>query len=69
MYHKTTSFTTRGASANAQLATIYYVKTANPTDDCRYSKWQTYVTIDGADVRSSFTQSAGAGNDPQFLNK
>ena len=68
-YHKTTSFTTYGANGNAQLATIYYVKTANPTDDSPYSKWQTYVTIDGADVRSALTQSAGAGNDPQFINK
>ena len=68
-YHKTTSFTTFGANGNAQLATIYYVKTANPTDDSPYSKWQTYVTIDGADVRSALTQSAGAGNDPQFINK
>ena len=28
-YHKTTSFTTYGANGRAQLATIYYVKTAN----------------------------------------
>ena len=68
-YHKTTSFTTFGANGNAQLATIYYVKTANPTDASPYSKWQTYVTIDGADVQSALTQSAGPGNDPQFINK
>ena len=68
-YHKTTSFTTYGANGNAQLATIYYVKTGNPTDASPYSKWQTYVTIDGEDVLSALTQSAGAGNDPQFINK
>ena len=68
-YHKTTSFTTYGANGQAQLATIYYVKTANPTDASPYSKWQTYVTIDGKEVKSALTQSAGAGNDPQFINK
>ena len=68
-YHKTTSFTTYGANGQAQLATIYYVKTANPTDASPFSKWQTYVTIDGKEVRSALTQSAGAGNDPQFINK
>ena len=68
-YHKTTSFTTYGANGQAQLATIYYVKTGNPTDASPFSKWQTYVTIDGKDVKSALTQSAGAGNDPQFINK
>ena len=68
-YHKTTSFTTYGANGKAQLATIYYVKTADPTDSSPYSKWQTHITIDGDDVRSALTQSAGAGNDPQFINK
>ena len=68
-YHKTTSFTTFGANGNAQLATIYYVKTANPSDTVPFSKWQTYVTIDGVEVNSALTQSAGAGNDPQFINK
>jgi len=60
-YHKTTSFTTFGANGQSQLATIYYVKTADPTDKVPFSKWQTHVTIDGADVKSALTQSAGAG--------
>ena len=68
-YHKTTSFTTYGANGKAQLATIYYVKTAGPTEAVPFSKWQTYVTVDGVEVKSALTQSAGAGNDPQFINK
>lgn len=68
-YHKTTSFTTYGANGKAQLATIYYVKTADATDAVPYSKWQTHVTVDGVAVKSALTQSAGAGNDPQFINK
>ena len=68
-YNKTTSFTTYGANGQAQLATIYYVKTADPTDAVPFSKWQTHITIDGIDVKSALTQSAGAGNDPQFINK
>jgi flagellar hook-basal body protein len=68
-YHKTTSFTTYGANGQPQLATIFYTKTADPTDASPFSKWQTYVTIDGADVKSALTQSAGAGDDKQFINK
>ena len=68
-YHKTTSFTTYGANGKSQLATIYYVKTADATDALPNSKWQTHVTIDGVAVKSALTQSAGAGNDPQFINK
>ena len=68
-YNKTTSFTTYGSNGQAQLATIYYVKTAMPTEAVPFSKWQTYVTIDGVEVRSALTQSAGAGDDVQFINK
>ena len=68
-YHKTTSFTTYGSNGNAQLATIYYVKTADPSDASPFSKWQTHVTIDGATVKSALTQSAGPGNDIQYINK
>ena len=68
-YHKTTAFTTYSSNGKAQLATIYYVKTSNPTDASPYSKWQTYVTIDGQDVRSALTQSASAGDDKQFIDK
>jgi flagellar hook-basal body protein len=68
-YHKTTAFTTYSSNGKAQLATIYYVKTSNPTDGSPFSKWQTYVTIDGQDVRSALTQSASAGDDKQFIDK
>ena len=68
-YHKTTSFTTYGANGKAQLATIYYVKTANPTEESPYSKWQTYVTIDGERVEAALTQAAGPGDDKYFINK
>ena len=68
-YHKTTAFTTYGSNGQAQLATIYYVKTSAPTEAVPFSKWQTHVTIDGVAVKSALTQSAGAGNDKQFINK
>ena len=68
-YNKTTSFTTYGSNGQSQLATIYYVKTATPTEAVPFSKWQTYVTIDGIEVKSALTQSAGAGDDTQFINK
>jgi len=68
-YHKTTSFTTYGANGKAQLATIYYVKTSNPSEESPFSKWQTYVTIDGENIDAALTQAAGPGNDKFFINK
>ena len=68
-YHKTTSFTTYGSNGQAQLATIYYVKTSEPTEAVPFSKWQTHVTIDGVAVRSALTQSADVGDEKQFINK
>jgi len=68
-YHKTTSFTTYGANGKAQLATIYYVKTANPTTESPYSKWQTYVTIDGELVEAALTQAEAPGEDKMYINK
>ena len=68
-YHKTTSLTVYGTSGSANLATIYYVKTANATADSPYNKWQTYVYVDDQEVDTALIQSSDTTGDEYFINK
>ncbi len=68
-YHKTTSLTVYGTSGSANLATIYYVKTANATAETPYNKWQTYVYIDDQEVDTALIQSSDTSGDQYFINK
>ncbi len=68
-YHKTTSLTVYGTSGSANLATIYYVKTANATADSPFNKWQTYVYIDDKPVDTALIQASDTAGDQYFINK
>lgn len=68
-YHKTTSLTVYGTSGSANLATIYYVKTANATADSPTNKWQTYVYIDDKPVDTALIQASDTAGDQYFINK
>ena len=68
-YHKTTSLTVYGTSGSANLATIYYVKTANATADSPFNKWQTYVYIDDKPVYTALIQASDTAGDQYFINK
>ncbi len=68
-FHKTTSLTVYGTSGSANLATIYYVKTANATADSPTNKWQTYVYIDDKPVDTALIQASDTAGDQYFINK
>ena len=68
-YHKTTSLTVYGTSGSANLATIYYVKTANATAETPFNKWQTYVYVDDQEVDTALIQSSDTTGDQYFINK
>ena len=68
-YHKTTSLTVYGTSGSDNLATIYYVKTANATADSPFNKWQTYVYVDDQEVDTALIQSSDTTGDQYFINK
>ena len=68
-YHKTTSLTVYGTSGSANLATIYYVKTANATAESPYNKWQTYVYVDDQEVDTALIQASDTTGDQFFINK
>ena len=68
-FHKTTSLTVYGTSGSANLATIYYVKTANATAESPFNKWQTYVYVDDQEVDTALIQSSDPTGDEYFINK
>jgi flagellar hook-basal body protein len=68
-YHKTTSLTVYGTSGSSNLATIYYVKTANASAESPYNKWQTYVYVDDQEVDTALIQSSDTTGDEFFINK
>jgi len=68
-YHKTTSLTVYGTSGSDNLATIYYVKTANATAESPFNKWQTYVYVDDQEVNTALIQSSDTTGDQYFINK
>jgi flagellar hook-basal body protein len=68
-YHKTTSLTVYGTSGSANLATIYYVKTANASAESPFNKWQTYVYVDDQEVDTALIQSSDTTGDEYFINK
>jgi flagellar hook-basal body protein len=68
-YNKSTALTVYDAGGNGYLATIYYVKTQNATQDSPFNKWQTYVYIGDDEVKASLMQATNASKERLYVNK
>ena len=68
-YNKSTALTVYDAGGNGYLATIYYVKTQNATQDSPFNKWQTFVYIGEDEVQASLMQAKNANREDLFVNK
>jgi flagellar hook-basal body protein len=68
-YNKSTALTVYDAGGNGYLATIYYVKTQNATQDSPFNKWQTYVYIGDDEVKASLMQATNANREDLYVNK
>jgi flagellar hook-basal body protein len=68
-YNKSTALTVYDAGGNGYLATIYYVKTQNATQDSPFNKWQTYVYVGNDEVKASLMQSTNIKGEKMFVNK
>jgi flagellar hook-basal body protein len=68
-YNKSTALTVYDAGGNGYLATIYYVKTQNATQDSPFNKWQTYVYIGGDEVNASLMQATNSNKEDLYVNK
>jgi flagellar hook-basal body protein len=68
-YNKSTALTVYDAGGNGYLATIYYVKTQNATQDSPFNKWQTYVYIGDDEVQASLSQAKNINREDLYVNK
>ena len=68
-YNKSTALTVYDAGGNGYLATIYYVKTQNATQDSPFNKWQTYVYVGNDEVKASLMQSTNNKGEKMYVNK
>ena len=68
-YNKSTALTVYDAGGNGYLATIYYVKTQNATQDSPFNKWQTYVYVGNDEVKASLMQSTNIKGEKMYVNK
>ena len=68
-YNKSTALTVYDAGGNSYLATVYYVKTQNASQEKPTNKWQTYVYVGDNLVSASLQQATNSVGDPMYVNK
>ncbi len=68
-YNKSTALTVYDSGGNGYLATVYYVKTQNASQDSPFSKWQTYFFVGDTQVKPALQQATDNLNSPQYVNK
>jgi len=68
-YNKSTALTVYDGGGNGYLATVYYVKTSNPSPEFPEAKWQTYVFVGESLVAPSLMQAQDENGERLFVNK
>jgi len=68
-YNKSTALTVYDAGGNSYLASVYYVKTQNASQETPNNKWQTYVYVGDKLVNASLQQATNSTGDVMYVNK
>ena len=68
-YNKSTALTVYDSGGNGYLATVYYVKTQNASQDSPYSKWQTYFFVGDSQVKPALQQATDNLSSALYVNK
>ncbi len=68
-YNKSTALTVYDAGGNSYLASVYYVKTQNASQESPNNKWQTYVYVGDKLVSASLQQATNSTGDVMYVNK
>lgn len=68
-YNKSTALTVYDSGGNGYLATVYYVKTQNASQDAPQSKWQTYFFIGDTQARPELLQATNDAGAKLYVNK
>ncbi|PUE57985.1 hypothetical protein B9Z45_07800 [Limnohabitans sp. 2KL-17] len=68
-YNKSTALTVYDSGGNGYLATVYYAKTQNASQDSPFSKWQTYFFVGDTQVKPALQQATDNVSSALFVNK
>jgi flagellar hook-basal body protein len=68
-YNKSTALTVYDAGGNSYLASVYYVKTQNASQESPNNKWQTYVYVGDKLVSASLQQATNSVGEEMYVNK
>jgi flagellar hook-basal body protein len=68
-YNKSTALTVYDAGGNSYLASVYYVKTQNASQESPNNKWQTYVYVGDKLVSASLQQATNTTGELMYVNK
>jgi flagellar hook-basal body protein len=68
-YNKSTALTVYDAGGNSYLASVYYVKTQNASQETPNNKWQTYVYVGDKLVNASLQQATNSQGEEMYVNK
>ncbi|MEI7513891.1 MAG: flagellar hook-basal body complex protein [Betaproteobacteria bacterium] len=68
-FNKSTAFTVYDNGGNGYLATIYYVKTQNASQNNPTNKWQTHVFVGTDEVSAALAQSTDTNGELQYVNQ
>ncbi len=68
-YNKSTALTVYDSGGNGYLATVYYVKTQNASQDSPFSKWQSYFFVGDTQVKPALQQATDTLGANLFVNK
>ena len=68
-YNKSTALTVYDSGGNGYLATVYYVKTQNASQDSPFSKWQSYFFVGDTQVKPALQQATDTVGANLFVNK
>ena len=68
-FNKSTSITIYDSLGNPTIATIYYVKTSNATEDTPSNKWQTYVYVGDKQLDPALIPAKDEQGNTLYINK
>ena len=68
-YNKSTALTVYDAGGNSYLASVYYVKTQDASQEKPNNKWQTYVYVGDKLVNASLQQATNSKGEEMYVNK
>ena len=68
-YSASSSVTIFDNGGNPKSATIFYIKSQNPTNEDQTFKYSTKMFVDGVEILPQLTRATDAKSEPQFIDK